>query len=72
MKKQELVDFFSKFWSIDKNKITDDLKLDDSVLKGAISIRLYQFFAEIESKFGVKVNNVNSISTFGNLLKNIH
>ena len=68
---RELIQFFSEFWGIDPTKINDNLALDSAHLKGQTSIKIYQFFAEVESKFGVKINNINKVLTFGDLIKNI-
>ena len=69
--KNELIKFFSKFWSIDVSEINDLLKLDDKTLKNSSSIRRYQFFAALESNFDVRVENVNKIITFGDIHKNL-
>jgi len=71
MDKRELIKFFSEYWNIDPAKVTDDLELNDESLEGQTSIRLYQFFSEIESKFGVRVENITDIKTFGDLANNI-
>lgn len=71
MKREEVVEFFSKFWKIDKSKIADSMKLDSTTLKGNVSIKLYQFFAEVEEKFNVNLSDVNEITTFGDIMKKI-
>ncbi len=71
MEKKELIKFFSEFWGFEPSKVTDDLRLDDNNLGRQTSIRLYQFFAKVESKFNVKVKNLGSIITFGDLFRNI-
>ncbi|MFA6452653.1 MAG: hypothetical protein WCW57_04225 [Candidatus Pacearchaeota archaeon] len=71
MNKEDLISFFSAFWSVDPDKVVDDLKLNDKSLKNQTSIRLYQFLATVESKFNVQINNLNKIVTFGDLITNI-
>ncbi len=71
MNREDLVIFFAQFWGLVPSQISDSLKLDDSTLKGHTSIRIYQFYAELESKFHVKVKNVGKITTLGDILKNI-
>ena len=71
MKKDELTNYFSEFWKVDKSAVKDSLMLDSKSVKGMSSIRLYQFLASVESKFHVKIQNVNKIVTFGDLFRNI-
>ncbi len=71
MERSELVSFFSEFWNIESSKIHDALKLNDETLENQSSIRFYQFIAALESNYNVKVQNLNTILTFGDLLRNI-
>ncbi|NQV08821.1 hypothetical protein HQ529_03140 [Candidatus Woesearchaeota archaeon] len=71
MNEQELIKFFSDFWGIEESKINNSLKLDDTSLHEQTSIKLYQFFADVESKFNIKFNDITQILTFGNLVKSI-
>ena len=71
MKKNELISFFSEFWQIDKKLINDSLILDSENLKDFSSIRVYQFFAAIESNFNVKFKDIENIKTFKDLYENI-
>jgi hypothetical protein len=66
-----LIKLFSEFWKIDESKVNDDLRLDDDSLKSNTSIRFYQFIATVRSTFKVKVNNINQIFTFKDLIDNI-
>lgn len=69
--KGELVAFFSEFWKMDATEITDKLELSSKSLHEFNSLRLFQFFAAAEFKFKVKIKNLNSIRTFGELFKNL-
>ncbi|MBI2135176.1 hypothetical protein HYU09_04235 [Candidatus Woesearchaeota archaeon] len=69
--KDELIVFFSEFWKIDQDEVTDKLELNSKSLPGFDSLRLFQFFAAVEFKFKVKIKKLNSIRTFGELFNNI-
>ena len=69
--RKELISFFSDFWKIESSQIHDDMKLNDEILKNQSSIRFYQFIAALESNYDVKVQNINTILTFGDLVRNI-
>ena len=71
MEKQQFVEFSGEFWDMTPSKITDSLALDDNSLDEFSSIRLLQFFAALESNFNVKIENLDSILTFGDVYKNI-
>jgi acyl carrier protein len=71
MEQEELIKFFSEYWNIDKNKIDNDLKLSNESIENFSSIKLYQFFADLESKFNLKITNINKIIVFGDIIKNI-
>jgi len=71
MERDELISFFSDFWKIDRSHIHDDLKLNDEILKNQSSIRFYQFIAALESNYDVKIKNLNTILTFGDLIENL-
>ena len=63
--------FFSEFWKVDVDKITDKLRLDDNSLEDQNSVRFYQFIAALESNLDITIKNVHKIVTFGDLLKSI-
>ena len=71
MERNELTSFFSDFWKIDRSHIHDNLKLNDEILKNQSSIRFYQFIAALESNYDVKIKNLNTILTFGDLMENL-
>ena len=71
MEKTELIQFFAEFWRIDPSKVNDNLRLDDKNLTDHSSMRIYQFFAKVESKFKVKIRNLSKILTFGDLFTNL-
>ena len=71
MKKEKLIEFFSEFWGIEYTKINDDLVLSDENLNNHSSVRFYQFIAALESNFNVKIKDIESVFTFGDLIKNI-
>ena len=71
MERNELISFFSEFWKIDSSHIHNNLKLNDEILKNQSSIRFYQFIAALESNYNVKIKNLNTILTFGDLIKNV-
>ena len=71
MERNELISFFSDFWKIDCSHIHNNLKLNDEILKNQSSIRFYQFIAALESNYNVKIKNLNTILTFGDLIKNV-
>lgn len=71
MDNQKFKKFFADFWNIDSSLIDNNMPLDDTSLPGQTSIRLYQFFAKIEKHFGVEIQNINEIFTYGDLIKNI-
>ena len=71
MERRELVSFFSEFWKIDSSQINDEMELNDQILKNQSSIRFYQFIAALESNYNVKVQNLNKILTFGDLINNL-
>ena len=71
MEKTQLIQFFSEFWEIDESEITDSLKIDSQTLESYSSIRVFQFIAAIESNFNVRVENLDKISTFGDLFNNL-
>lgn len=65
-----LREFFSRFWDVKVEDVADDLMID-SRIPSFTSIRLYQFLAAVESNFGVIVENVHKIRSFGDLRENI-
>ncbi len=67
MDKVDFIEFCAEFWQIDRSEIRDEMQLDDTNLPNNSSIRFYQFIAMLEAKFGLHVQNINSISTFGDL-----
>ena len=71
MERNELTSFFSDFWKIDRSHIHDNLKLNDEILKNQSTIRFYQFIAALESNYNVKIKNLNTILTFGDLMENL-
>jgi len=71
MERAKLIQFFSEFWGLEKNKINEDLTLNDETLSNHSSVRFYQFIAALESNFDIKVKNFENIFTFGDLIKNI-
>lgn len=71
MEKTKLIKFFSEFWKMKESEIKDNLILNDENLNNHSSIRFYQFIAALESNFDVKIDNIENIFTFGDLIKNI-
>jgi hypothetical protein len=71
MNKTELIKFFSEFWNIEKSQIKEDLILNDENLNNHSSVRFYQFISALESNLNVRVDNIETIFTFGDLIKNI-
>lgn len=68
---KKIINLTSEFWDIPISQVKDSLKFDDQNLKNNSSIRFFQFIAAIESNFKVKVNNINKIRTFKDLINNI-
>ena len=71
MKKEDLIKFFAEFWGINKSEINDFLKINNQDLENFSSIRFFQFIAAVESNFDVKIENVDKIVTFQDLLNNL-
>ena len=71
MDKQELIKFFSEFWKLEPAKVNDGLMLSDREIKNFSSIKMFQFFAQLESRYKVKINNIHEIVKFGDLFNNI-
>ncbi len=71
MEKSQLIKFFSEFWKIDESEVTDSLQIASQNLEDYSSIRVFQFIAAIESNFNIRVENIDKITTFGDLFKNL-
>ncbi|MBI2138991.1 acyl carrier protein [Candidatus Woesearchaeota archaeon] len=71
MKKEQLRQFFSKFWDVPLERVTESLALDDTALADYSSVRFYQFIAALESRFGVRVEHLENVVTFGSLLESV-
>ena len=65
MDSRELIKFFSEFWNIKEEEINGNLKLDDENLNNHSSVRFYQFIAALESNFNIIIEDIESITTFG-------
>lgn len=59
--------FFSEFWEIPEKEINNKTKLNDSDLKNFDSLKFYQFIAAVESEFKIKIEDISTINTFGDL-----
>ena len=71
MNREEIIQFSAEFWQVEPSFIVENLKLDDKSLPNNSSIRFYQFMAKTEAHFNVRINDVNSIITFGDLFKDL-
>ena len=71
MNKKELKSFFSEFWKIEIDSLKDETLLNNETIKDLNSIRLYQFYAAVESNFDVRIKNIENIKSFKDLLDNI-
>lgn len=67
----EIVMFCAEFWQVDSSAIHEKLALNDETLPNNSSIRFFMFIAKIEAKFKVRVNDIENITTFGDLFRNI-
>ena len=67
----ELVAFFSNFWKLEESLINEKLLIDDTNIPDFSSIRFFQFIAALESNFNLRVNNIERIVCFGDLLENL-
>ena len=66
---EEIIKFSADFWQIDPLTIHESLRLDDRDLPNNTSIRFFLFIAQVESHFGMKIENAFEIMTFGDLFK---
>jgi len=71
MNVQELFSFFGEFWKVDPSLITEAMALDDARLPNNSSIRFYLFMAAVEKKFKVQLEEVHTITTFGELSQHL-
>ena len=67
--REEIIRFSADFWQINPSTIHESLRLDDRDLPNNTSIRFFLFMAELESNFGMKIENAFEIMTFGDLFK---
>ena len=71
MDQEQLRHFCAQFWQVELSRISLDLRLDDPCLPHNTSIRFYQFIAALERQFKVRVNNIDTIITFGNIFQGL-
>ena len=67
--REEIIQFSADFWQIDPSTIHESLRLDDRDLPNNTSIRFFLFMAQVESHFGMRIENAFEIMTFGDLFK---
>lgn len=66
---QEIISFCAVFWRVEPSVITPSLRFDDPQLPNNTSIRFFLFMAEIEKHFQVRLEEVQEITTFGEVFK---
>ncbi|GEM_PF-2686917 len=66
-----VIPFFAEFWKVDPTLITEAMALDDARLPNNSSIRFYLFMAAVEKKFLVQLEDVHTITTFGELSRRL-
>lgn len=71
MGSSEIVKFCAEFWQVDPLVINNKLALNDENLPNNSSIRFFMFIAKIEAKFKVRITDIENITTFGDLFRNI-
>lgn len=67
----ELKKFFSIFFKIPESSVNENLKLDSTSIPNMDSLMFYQLISDIETHFNVKIKDINSIITFGDLIKSL-
>ncbi len=64
---EELRALVARFWELPEAEVVDVLRFDAASLKGFGSLRLFRFFAAVENRLGVRIEDPRSIRTFGEL-----